>query len=284
MKTRKSLLTLITAMALIMSTTDTIIAQPTQIEAKVIKQKIHKSKKSKRIARKYKKKHHKKANNKVKSNINFDIPDDFDIHHNLPYQKAISNYDVPKITKFTKSDLANYHLEGFRYAKTTITYNINSNFSSHDRDLVKQTINDINKLGIVNLVYQSKEPTITISNTNQSNSNDADQTGYCETPSESYIGNKRQYVFKNNLSAVLTQTGDNNIYILTSKIKQDATNYDLAVKATIAHEIGHALGLDHTASSTNSTMAPYSGIGYNNQNTNYITTDYINSLATLYQN
>ena len=186
-------------------------------------------------------------------------------------EQATSTYDVPKVKEFNKDIIANYNLEGDRWSKTNITVNIQA-LTNEQQQIAKGAIDQINNLGIINLTITNKKANITIVSVEQNN------TALGKTRVED-----NDYTYK---KLNLIETTKVQLYNPTI-LNHSHGNYALELNKTILHELGHALGLDHTHSNVNNIMNPSN----HTQNTNTIDSthaeidqDYINGLAILYQN
>ena len=58
--------------------------------------------------------------------------------------------NTPKIDDFTQDILNKYHLNGYRFPKTNITYSYND-ISDADQKIINDAIKQVNDLGIINL-------------------------------------------------------------------------------------------------------------------------------------
>ena len=186
-------------------------------------------------------------------------------------QKAKSNYDVPKIKKFTANVLNKYNLEGNRWAKTTITYNI-KNANTEQTKVIRETINQINNLNIITLKETNTKSNIDIKVLHK------DKTQLGQATTETIGSEYKKLQLQNEITVEL--------YNDTIQ-ENDNGNYKLELNKTLLHELGHALGLDHTTTDKNNIM---NATTYT-KNTNTIDAthakidqDYINGLAILYQN
>ena len=186
-------------------------------------------------------------------------------------EKATSTYDVPKVKKFNKNIITTYNLEKDRWLKTNITVNIQA-LTNEQQQIAKEAIEQINNLGIINLTITNKKANITIVSVEQNN------TALGKTRVED-----NDYTYK---KLNLIETTKVQLYNPTI-LNHSHGNYALELNKTILHELGHALGLDHTHSNVNNIMNPSN----HTQNTNTIDSthaaidqDYINGLAILYQN
>ena len=255
-------------------TTISIVAKPIIIQAKKAKKKHYVTAKISSqfkfgYAYTYNKKKHCYIGHKMskKERQQFNMPKEQKI------QKAKSNYDVPKIKKFTANVLNKYNLEGNRWAKTIIKYNDNK-LPNEQQRIVENAIQQINELNIVTLIKtKKKNANIIIKLANKSPKEP--RLGYTETEGtgQTYNG---LFVYKQNIVTLYTDELN----------KATGDDYKLTVNQVTIHEIGHALGLDHN---TNQSEIMYPTFFIKKVNTIdsthvAIDQDYTNGLAILYQN
>lgn len=188
-------------------------------------------------------------------------------------EQATSTYNVPKVEEFTKDILNQYSISDKRWAKTTITYNIEQ-ATDVQRQIIKDAISQVNNLKIVTLKEVNKNANITI-NILSKNGTRLGQTPR-ETSGDTYKDESIKLLEKANVE------------LYNDTIQQyDNGNYDLELNKTFLHELGHALGLDHTNTDKYNIMnsTTYTaGTLTIDANHVAIDQDYINGLAILYQN
>lgn len=186
-------------------------------------------------------------------------------------EKATSTYDIPKVKEFTKDIIADYSLEKYRWLKTDITVNI-QDLTNEQQQIAKDAIEQINNLKIVNLTITTKKANITIVQTEK------DRTALANTHLE---GTGDTY---KNLNITETAT----IELYNPSLNRNAQgNYELKLNQVIIHELGHALGLEHTTNNETNIMNAVQHIDYNNLiDPTHVAIDqnYTNALAVIYQN
>ena len=223
------------------------------------------------------KKHHKKVKktkkSKKKAYVIAKYYDEFKPGYSYTYEpkveQATSTYDVPKVKEFNDKIQKKYYLDGYRWAKTTISVNIND-LTTNQQTLATNAINQINELNIVTLVKTNKKANITIKIGN----------------SNAELGNTDVEEYDDYKNLQLLEKA--NVSIYDTAIEQYSYNsYNLLFQETIIHELGHALGLKHNEQSKQEIMAPTTNgklVKTSDGITPDIDQDYINSLAILYQN
>lgn len=154
--TKKLKATIITLLALITITPAVSIVEPITISAKAKTVIAHKKSQFKKGYKyKYNKKKHVYIGHKKKK-IKYEDPDKYypylctskPVYKIKPIPDVYTN--TPKIDNFTPDILDKYHLDGYRFAKTHITYSYN-NVSDADQKIIEDAIKQINDLGLVNL-------------------------------------------------------------------------------------------------------------------------------------
>lgn len=154
--TKKLEATIITLLALITITPTISTVKPTTVNAKaktVIAHKKSQFKKGYKYS--YNKKKHVYIGHKKKK-IKYEDPDKYypylcaskPVYKTKPIPDICTN--TSKIDNFTPDILNKYHLDGYRFAKTNITYSYN-NVSDADQKIINDAIKQINDLDIVNL-------------------------------------------------------------------------------------------------------------------------------------
>ena len=188
-------------------------------------------------------------------------------------EKATSTYNVPKVKEFTKDILNEYSISDKRWAKTTITYNIEQTTDAQ-RQIIEDAISQVNNLKIVTLKKVNKNANITI-NVLSKNGTRLGQTPR-ETSGDTYKDKGIKLLEKANVE------------LYNDTIQQyDNGNYDLELNKTFLHELGHALGLNHTNADKYNIMnsTTYTEGTPTIDSTHVaIDQDYINGLAIVYQN
>ena len=155
--TKKLKATIITLLALITITPTVSITEPITVNAKAKTVIAHKKSQFKKgYTYKYNKKKHVYIGHKKKK-IKYEDPDKYypylcaskPVHKIKPIPDVYTN--TPKIDNFTQDILDKYHLNGYRFAKTDITYNYND-VSDADQKIIEDAIKQVNDLDIVTLM------------------------------------------------------------------------------------------------------------------------------------
>lgn len=148
--------TTITLLALITITPAISTVEPVTVNAKAKTVIAHKKSQFKKGYKyKYNKKKHVYTGHKKKK-IKYENPDKYYPYlcANKPVYKIKPIPDVytntPKIDNFTPNILDKYHLNGYHFAKTNLTYSYND-VSNDDQKIINDAIKKVNDLGIINL-------------------------------------------------------------------------------------------------------------------------------------
>lgn len=154
--TKKLKATIVTLLALIIITPAVSTIEPVTVNAKAKTVIAHKKSRFKK-GNKYKcnKKKHVYIGHKKKK-IKYEAPDKYypylcaskPVHKIKPIPDVYTN--TPKIDDFTQDILDKYHLNGYRFAKTNITYSYDD-VSDADQKIIDDAIKQIDDLGLVNL-------------------------------------------------------------------------------------------------------------------------------------
>ncbi|MDF7638137.1 matrixin family metalloprotease [Lactobacillus sp. ESL0791] len=187
---------------------------------------------------------------------------------------------TPKISYFTPEIISQYHLSTHAFAKTTITYD-DTALPSEQQEVFEQVIKQINDLDLVKLVATVGDADITVvdtTNNDENNSHCADTSiSYSHEQSKGLYLNEHaaMSIYLNSINAIFTKAGSHTL-------GQEQHYY----KIIFAHELGHALGLEHNpASSIMNAEATYdANTKYKADSTKPILDqEYIQSLAILYK-
>ena len=155
--TKKLKATIITLLALTTITPAVSTVEPVTVNAKARTVIAHKKSQFKKGYKyKYNMKKHVYIGHKKKK-IKYENPEKYYLFlcASKPVYKIKPIPDVytntPKIDDFTQDILDKYHLNGYRFAKTNITYNYND-VSDADQKIINDAIKQVNDLDIVTLM------------------------------------------------------------------------------------------------------------------------------------
>ncbi|BDR59773.1 matrixin family metalloprotease [Lactobacillus xylocopicola] len=275
-KTLKIIIAVLSLITVTVSTAPTVVS-PAMTQAKTSHAKVHKHKKAKKkkssylvvkTVKDFKPGYKYTYSFKKNAYIGRKIKNYRPVNQVPKVQKANSNYPVPTVKNFTAKLLNKYHVKGFRWPQTKITYN-DSALSAKQQQLTAVAIKQINKLKIVKLTRSTGKANITF------------ELG---TTTENKLGSTEvEYAYKYKNIGLIDQA---DITIYNGNITANS-NYDLLFNYVVLHEVGHALGLDHNEYDKHEIMAPSvndSEITTNDNLHPVVDQDYINALAVLYQN
>ncbi|WEV52127.1 SLAP domain-containing protein (plasmid) [Lactobacillus sp. ESL0731] len=186
-------------------------------------------------------------------------------------------YNAPVVENFDQSIIDQYHLEGHRWQKLTITYNTDE-VDKDDLQYVNRVITQINNLHIVNLVPTDDKnaANIGISVEDGADQSDVGITGYNSFTGKTHKG--------------LDADSKDHITIYSGRIRKwmgwttTNDNYQSAFMTVTAHELGHALGLAHSEKTGDDIMATYSTTRRIDNDNDLLDEHYKQYLAVLYQN
>lgn len=292
--TKKLKATIITLLALITITPAISTVEPVTVNAKAKTVIAHKKSQFKKGYKyKYNKKKHVYIGHKKKK-IKYENPNKYypylcasrPIYKIKPIPDVYTN--TPKIDNFTPDILNKYHLDGYRFAKTNITYSYND-VNDADQKIIDDAIKQVNDLGLVNLTPTTNKADITFyTDNNEPTAADLanDTLNAAQGVTRTYFNTNKKY--KNliiNTHADITL--HKNIIKSASRIEPSETNLDF--NSVVIHEIGHALGLAHipTTVEEDIIMNPGSNPGsMSSYDRKHVVIDqyYKNGLAILYNN
>lgn len=291
---KKLKIIVITTLALITTAPINPIITPVNVSAKAKTVIAHKKSQFKKGYKyKYNNKKHVYIGHKKKK-IKYEDPDKYYpfLCVNKPVYKIKPIPDVytntPKIDNFTPDILDKYHLDGYRFAKTNITYSYND-VNDDDQKIIEDAIKQINELGLVSLTPTTTKADITFyTDNNEPTAEDIakDTLNAAQGVTHTHFNTNKKY--KNliiNIHADI-ELHKNNIKS-AALIEPSETNLDF--NKVVIHEIGHALGLTHipTAVEKDIIMNPAGNPGtISSYDRKHVIIDqyYKNSLAVLYNN
>ena len=194
------------------------------------------------------------------------------------------NTNTPKIDDFTPDILDKYHLNGYCFTKTNITYSYND-VSDADQKIINDAIKQINDLGLVNLTPTTNNADITINFDNNEPKID-DKISQAHGATYTYYKHKQKY---HGLHIITNADIHIHKCVIKSTSLIQPTEKDLLTNNVVIHEIGHALGLQHIPESVEKDiiMNPQCNPGtISSYDRKHVVIDqyYKNGLAILYKN
>lgn len=205
------------------------------------------------------------------------------------FEQAETNptYNAPSINNFDTTVKDQFKLEGYRWKKLTITYNLDD-VDQGDLQYAERVIQQINNLHIVKLVPTNTKAKANITMAVESSTNDQYIKKHHNIDPIITGATKMKHTFtkKHKNLSLLRQA---HCTILTGRIQnwlswEPNLNYQSAIMTVMAHEIGHALGLDHSEQTGNDIMAAYSTTKRVDNDNDLLDSPYKQNLAVLYEN